>query len=191
MTDAHTHRTITVGGRAGTGTSTLARILEERTGLRYVYGGRIFREAAAARGMSLADFGRLCEEDPTVDRELDDRQVELLREGDLILESRLSGWLAYRNDVDAYRVWVVCDEDERIRRITARDGGDAASQTEATATREASERMRYQRYYQVDLDDLTPYDLVLDSTTRTPEDLADEVLRRTGWASRSPGGTPG
>lgn len=180
MTHAHPtrRRTITIGGRAGTGTSTLARILQVRTGLPYVYGGQIFRDAAAARGLTLADFGRLCEEDPAVDRELDDRQVELLREGGLILESRLAGWLAHRNDLPAYKVWVVCDEAERIRRITARDGGDTATQTLRTGEREASERLRYHRYYDVDLDDLAPYDLVLDSTHTSAEDLADEVLAR-------------
>lgn len=180
MSDEHGTRrsTITIGGRAGTGTSTLAHLLEHRTGLPYVYGGRIFRDAAAARGLSLAEFGRLCEEDPTVDQQLDDRQVELLRAGGLILESRLAGWLAHRNRVPALKVWVVCGDEERFRRITARDGGDTATQVTRTIEREASERRRYQRYYDVDLDDLTPYDLVLDSTTRPPEDLAADVLRR-------------
>lgn len=184
MTSPHdlSERTITIGGRAGTGTSTLARILEERTGLRYVYGGRIFRDAAEARGMSLAEFGKLCEEDPSVDRELDDRQVELLRGGSLILESRLAGWLAHRNGLEAFKVWVVCDEEERIRRITARDGGDTETQTARTSEREASERLRYHRYYRMDLDDLTPYDLVLDSTSVSPEELADEVLAKVGGA---------
>lgn len=178
LADDFRGRTITVGGRAGTGTSTLAHILEERTGLPYVYGGRIFRDAAAARGLTLAEFGRLCEEDPSVDRGLDDRQIELLREGGLILESRLAGWLAFRNGIDSFRVWVVCDEEERIRRITSRDGGDTALQAARTSEREASERSRYARYYGVDLDEVEPYDLVLDSTERSPEDLADEVLAR-------------
>ncbi len=169
-------RTVTVGGLPGTGTSTLCKLLEEALELPYTYAGRLFRDEAAARGMSLADFGRLCQEDPAVDQALDDKQVELLRSGELILEGRLSGHLAHRASVPAFKVWVVCDDGERIRRITERDGGDAATQRAATLARESSESDRYLRYYGIDLGDLTPYDLVLDSTDQAPEDLRDEVL---------------
>jgi cytidylate kinase len=172
--------TVTISGLAGTGTSTLARVLERRLGLPYVYGGRIFREAAAARGLSLAEFGRLCEQDATVDRALDDRQVELLRDGGLILESRLAGWLAHREGIDALKVCLVCDEDERIRRIVGREGGDLEAQRLATLEREASEAARYEAYYGLELHSLTPYDLVLDSARWTPDRLADIVLTALG-----------
>jgi cytidylate kinase len=171
-------RTVTIGGLAGTGTSTLARSLHERTGLPYLSGGQIFRDAAAARGLSLADFGRLCETDPAVDRELDDRQVELLRAGGLVLESRLAGWLAYRHQLPALKVWVVCDDGERIRRIADREGGDVEAQRRRTRDREASERRRYRAWYGIDLAALDHYDLVLDSTTRVPDDLAGEIVGR-------------
>ncbi len=168
--------TVTVGGLPGTGTSTLCGVLQERTGLRYVYAGRIFRDEARRRGMDLAAFGALCQQDPSVDQALDDRQVALLREGDVLLEGRLSGWLAHRDRVHALKVWVVCEEPERVRRLVDRDGGSVAEQAERAAERERSEADRYRRYYGIDLADLAPYDLVLDSTHRLPGDLADEVL---------------
>ncbi len=169
-------RTVTVGGLPGTGTSTLCKLLEPALGLPYVYAGLIFREEAASRGMSLAEFGALCQADPSVDQALDDKQVELLRAGGIILEGRLSGQLAHRHAMDAFKVWVVCDDAERIRRIAERDGGDEAVQRTATLAREASESDRYRRYYGIDLADLTPYDLVLDSTRQTPQELLDAVL---------------
>ncbi len=168
--------TVTVGGLPGTGTSTLCKLLEDALDLPYTYAGRIFRDEAAARGMSLADFGALCQADPSVDQALDDKQVAMLRDGGLILEGRLSGQLAHRADLPAFKIWVVCDDEERIRRITERDGGDAEAQKRATLAREASEADRYHRYYGIDLADLTPYDLVLDSTRQTPEALRDTVV---------------
>ena len=64
---------ISVGGLPGSGTSTVCEILEERTGLEYIYAGRIFREMAEEKGMTLEEFSTFCEKDDTVDRELDKR----------------------------------------------------------------------------------------------------------------------
>ncbi len=167
---------VTVGGLPGTGTSTLCRLLQDRLDVPYTYAGQLFRDEAARRDMELAAFGALCQEDPSVDQALDDQQVALLRESDaLILEGRLSGWLAHRNDVPALKVWITCEDTERMRRITDRDGGDVEAQKAKTLEREASEADRYQRYYGIDLSDLSPYDLVLDSTAASPEELADRV----------------
>jgi CMP/dCMP kinase len=173
---------ITVGGLPGTGTTTLCRILADRTGLPYTYAGQIFRDEAARRGLDLAAFGALCEQDPAVDRTLDQEQVRLLHAASvsgapgLILEGRLSGRLARQAQVPALTVWVTCAEPERIRRIVERDGGAPDSQAAKTRTREASEAARYRQYYGFDLEDLSAYDLVLDSTTTLPGALADQVL---------------
>lgn len=168
--------TITVGGFPGTGTTTLCRLLHDRTGLPYIYAGRIFRGEAARRGMALAEFSELCEQDPSVDRALDARQVEVLHGGGLILEGRLSGWLAHLEGLPALKVWVHCDDAERVRRLVDRDGGTTKEQLARTHRREASERDRYGHYYGIDLADLSPYDLVLDSTRTAPGGLADQVL---------------
>ncbi len=171
---------ITVGGLPGTGTSTLCRLLQERTGLPYTYAGQIFRDEAARRGMDLAAFGKLCQEDPSVDQGLDAKQVDLLRGEPLILEGRLSGWLAHQEGLPALKVWVTCDDAERHRRLAQRDGGDVAEQAAKAQVREASERDRYQRYYGIDLQDTQIYDVVLDSTAQTPEALAAAVLDAYG-----------
>ncbi|MES2155870.1 MAG: cytidylate kinase family protein [bacterium] len=167
--------TVTVGGLPGTGTSTLCKLLSERLQMPYHYAGAIFREEARRRGLSLADFGALCQKDPAIDEALDDRQLFLLKRGNLIMEGRLSGWLAHRHRLNALKVWVSCEEKERMRRLVQRDGGDLESQRELTWAREQSEADRYRRYYGVDLKDMAYYDLVLDSTGLKPEELADRV----------------
>jgi cytidylate kinase len=167
--------TLTVGGLPGTGTSTLCKLLEAELGLPYHYAGALFRAEAQRRGLSLAEFGALSQKDPSIDEALDDRQIGLLRKGGIILEGRLSGWLAARHRIPAFKVWVRCDDKERIRRIVQRDGGDEQAQRASTEEREASEADRYRRYYGADLNDLSRYDLVLDSTQAAPRELADQV----------------
>lgn len=167
---------VTVGGLPGTGTSTLCGLLEKELGLPYVYAGQIFRQQAASRGMTLAELNELSQHDPSVDRALDDRQLELMRQGNVILEGRLSGWLAHRNRIEAFKIWITCDEDERIRRLVARDGGEMETQRRLTRERVAQEMDRYRRYYGADLDDLGFYDLVVDSTATSPAELLRRVL---------------
>ena len=160
---------VTVGGLPGTGTTTLCRLLQPRLGLDYTYAGQIFRDEAARRGLDLAAFG--------------DRQRDLLRHGGVLLEGRLSGWIAHQDGIPALKVWLECEDDERVRRIVDRDGGDATLQRDHIRRREASEAARYRSYYGIDLEDLAPYDLVLDSTRTAPEALAESV--ESAWqASR-------
>lgn len=167
---------VTVGGLPGTGTSTLCRLLERELDLPYVYAGQIFRQEAAARGLSLAQMNDLAGRDESVDRALDQRQLEILRKGNVILEGRMAGWLASRNEIAAFKVWLVCEEDERIRRLVDRDGGDFEEQRRATAARVAQEADRYERYYGAEPSDPSIYELVLDSTDMPPPELLRRVL---------------
>lgn len=154
----------------------MARLLAGRLGIAHVDGGTIFRALAAERGVSLAEFAELAEGDRRIDEALDARLTEHALGGDVLLESRLAGWLAHRAGATGLKVWVACDELERARRVGARDGHDADAALRANRAREASERARYLEYYGIDLTDRSVYDLVLDSSDRAPEDLVGEVL---------------
>lgn len=167
---------ITISGLPGSGTTTLSRLVADALGLDRLPGGEVFRQMAAESGMTLAEFGRHAQDHPEHDRELDRRLLERAREGDVVLESRLSGWLATEADLRAVRVWVACDDEERARRVGGRDGTDVDTALADNAAREALERARYLELYRIDLTDLSIYDLVLDSSTDTAEALAGQVV---------------
>lgn len=169
-------RSLTIGGLPGTGTTTACAALEQRTGLPYTYAGQIFRDMAREHDMTLEQFGRYCEEHPEFDRKLDDRQVALLRGGPILLEGRMSGVLAARNGIEAYKVWFTCDPWERARRIVGREGGDVEDRLAEMRRREESEKKRYLAYYGYETSDLSVYDLVLETTQLPPDGVVDTVL---------------
>jgi CMP/dCMP kinase len=175
---APTARHLTIGGLPGTGTTTACKSLEKELGLQYVYAGQIFRDMAKAMDMTLEQFGRYCETHPEGDRSLDDRQILLLRGPPILLEGRMSGFLAHREGLPAYKVWFTCDPWVRAERIVRREGGEIEDRMEESRRREESERTRYIAYYNYDPSDLSVYDLVLDTTSKTPEEVVQEVLRR-------------
>jgi len=59
-----------------------------------------------------------------VDKELDKKQVNILKKGNVILEGRLSGWLAYKNNISSFKVFIDADIKTRSNRIVNRENGD-------------------------------------------------------------------
>ena len=167
---------ITLSGLPGSGTSTVARTVAARLGLDHVDGGTVFRTMASEHGSTLAEFARVAEADESIDRALDDRLLARAHEGEVVLESRLAGWLVTRGSVPALRVWISCDERERAARVGGRDGHDVDAALVANREREASERHRYLAYYGIDLTDLSIYDLVIDSTTTGPDAIVAQIV---------------
>ena len=170
--------TITISGTPGSGKSTVAQILEKKLGLKYVYFGEIFRKLAAKHNMSLEEFGRYCETNREVDQELDDSQLEVLRKGEVILEGRLAGWLAYKNNIQAVKIMINADIQTRAERIVKREGGDVKQREQEMLKREKSEALRYKQYYDIDLKDSSIYDIVVDSADKTAEEAADLILKK-------------
>ena len=166
---------VTVSGPAGGGKSTLAAALAEALDNEHVSGGDIFRSVADERGLSPVELNKLAEEEAAIDYDLDRRQYELARgRDDLVLESRLAGWLA--GDAADIRVWLTAPLTVRLDRIAAREGKPRAAVRDETRRRAESEARRYYSYYDIDIDDLSIYDLVV-NTARWGPDAATTVVR--------------
>ena len=169
--------TITISGTPGSGKSTVAQILEKKLGLRYVYSGMVFRQLAKKHKMPLEEFGRYCETHREVDQELDDAQLEILQKGNVVVEGRLAGWLAHRNNISAIKIVIDADLETRAKRIVKREKGNMEQRKREMEKREKSEALRYKNYYNIDLKDTSIYDLVIDSTDKTAEEIADIILK--------------
>ena len=165
---------LTVSGPPGSGKSTTAAGLAERFELTHVSGGDIFRELADERGYTPLEFNRLAEEEESIDLDLDRRlQAVAIERDDVVLESRLAGWLA--GEHADFRFWLDAPVAVRGARIADREAKDPDRATDETRAREASEAMRYLEYYGIDIDDLGIYDLSV-NTARWNADAVLELL---------------
>ena len=169
--------TITISGTPGSGKSTVAMLLEKKLGIKYVYSGMLFRELAEKHHMSLEDFGKYCEKNPDIDKELDAQQLKILQKGDVILEGRLAGWLAYRNNISALKIMIDADINTRAERIVKREKGDVKTRKQEIIKREKSEILRYKKYYDIDLRDKSIYDLVINTGDKTPESIVNMIIK--------------
>jgi CMP/dCMP kinase len=172
--------TITISGLPGTGKTTVAKLLEKQLGLRYVYSGEIFRQMAKKHGMSLEEFGAYCEKHREIDEELDRLQLEILRTGNVILEGRISGWLAHRNNIAAVKVLLEADITVRAGRVVKREQGKIEKRKKEILRREKSEATRYKKYYDIDVGDISIYDIIIDVSKRTPEEITEIIIKHLG-----------
>ena len=156
---------MTVSGPPGSGTSTLVGKLCEDRDWSSVNGGDIFREEASNRGLTVAEFSALCKQDLDVDRSLDTilRHAMSDQKGPEVVESRLCGWWAHELGLQCLRVWVSVSDEERARRIQNREGGSYQTCLELSKQRQSDDMERYRELYDIDLDDMSPYNLVVDA----------------------------
>ncbi|MGC9514882.1 (d)CMP kinase [Methanocrinis sp.] len=152
---------ITVSGSPGTGTSTLARMLSKELGLRWVNSGELFRKIASDRGISLSELGRVAEDGPEVDYLIDDAQRAMAAEAGGVFEGRLSGHIL---DADL-KILLKADRMIRAERIASRENELVEDALQESRVREECEARRYEKYYNIDVDDLSVYDLVIDTGT--------------------------
>lgn len=168
---------ITISGPPGSGKSTVGRLLEKKLGLEYIYSGMLFRKQAEKHNMSLSEFSKYCEKNEEIDKKLDEHQLKLLKKGNIILEGRLAGWLAYKNSIPALKVMLDADIETRAKRITKRGNADKKNKKKEIIKREKSEALRYKKYYNIDLKDKSIYDLIIDTKNKKPEEIANIIIQ--------------
>ncbi|PSP92579.1 cytidylate kinase [Halobacteriales archaeon QS_4_62_28] len=166
---------ITVSGPAGSGKSTLAANLADALGYDHVSGGDIFRSLADERDVSLVELNQQAEDDDQIDRDLDRRLRSIAsEEDDLVLESRLAGWMA--GEYADLKLWLDAPTDVRATRIADREHKSTAEAREETQARARSEALRYEEYYNIDIEDRSIYDLSVDTARWDADSLLDLVV---------------
>ena len=175
---------ISLSGALGSGKSTVAQRLADKLGWPRYYMGGLRREAAKKRGLTLEEYNQLGESDPSTDFEVDEEYQKQLaaREPNFIIESRT----AWHFLPDSFKVYLDVEIEAGAKRIFAnlqqknnRNEADNLNSWEAVLTsnkkRFQSDRLRYQKYYQIDVYDPKNYDFYLDTTNLTLDQVFQHV----------------
>ena len=174
---------VAIGGPPGSGKTTVAERFAQAHAYALVSAGFKFRAMAKDRGLDLAAFGRAAEKDPDIDRSLDHAVLEdILRLDslgrDVIVDGRIQAHLLTLRRVPCLKVLIDAPLEVRAQRIAGRETKDVKAAEREISAREASERLRYQSLYGIDLSDRSVYDLVIDSSDKTPDQIVELVWSR-------------
>jgi len=175
---------ISISGAHGSGKSTLAQELARKLGWPRYYMGGLRRDAAAKRGLTLAEYNKLGESDPKTDLEVDEYQRELGQTQDnFVIEGRTSWYfiphsfkiyLDTDKEVAAKRIWKDISE-KGERKNEDKDMNNWQDVLASMEHRLKSDHDRYRQYYNIDVYDKRNYDYYLDATNLRPEEVFEKV----------------
>jgi CMP/dCMP kinase len=165
-------------GRIGSGKSSVGKIVANNLGLKFYSTGNLMREIASEKGLKLKEFVLLRSDD--VDHLVDKRTKKFGEENNnFLFDSKLAFhfipnchtiFLEVENEVAAHRIFV-----------NQRDSEHAAINMEEilekNIVRWQKDRDRYLRLYGVDIDDMTNYQIILNTTELSIDEVITEVTR--------------
>jgi len=170
---------ISITGDLGSGKSTVCRYLNEKYGFTIYSIGVIQRTLAGKYNMSTYDFNKYMEAHPEIDEEIDNNLAAIGRQDEvMVLDSRM----AWHFVPDSFKVYLSVNIDTAVKRVI----GDHRGSVECYSgpedakckllARKYSENLRYKNKYNVDCTDLSNFDLVIDTSDITPQEVADIII---------------
>lgn len=161
---------ICISGLTGSGKNAAGGALAKRLKLRLV--SPTFKNYAKEEGVSLMDVQRKAGKDKKIDLEFDRRVAEDAAKGNCIVTTWLGPWMVKNADL---RVWLGADDKVRAGRIVKRDNMDMKSALQHLHARDSDNKVRYKKYYGIDLDDHSDFDLEIDSGRHLPAEIAELI----------------
>ncbi len=161
------HLVITISGLHGTGKSTYAKALSKEFGLRHVSAGQLFRKIAKDKGIPVKDLTLIAEKSNEVDLLIDERTKKEAKKGSTIIDGALAGWMA--KSYTSIKIYLKSPDEVRIKRIAKRDGITYEEANKITLFREKAERKRFKKLYDVNLNDISIYDLIINTSLMSLE----------------------
>ena len=170
---------ITITGQLGSGKSTVAKMLASHLKWQYYSTGMAQRAIAKTRGITTVQLNRLAITDPSIDAEIDSVFKDPpWGKKPCVVDSRL----AWHFLPKSLKVCLQADTKEAAKRVLAEKGRVSENYTtleEAYAflkKRRELEQAHFTKNYGLDIDNTRQFDLVIDTSSLTPEEVCEKIL---------------
>ncbi|MBS7648039.1 AAA family ATPase [Candidatus Bathyarchaeota archaeon] len=165
---------ITISGPHGTGKTTYAKKIAKALNLRHVSAGELFRKIAYERNLGVEELSEIAMQSPEIDKLIDERTKKEAECGNVIIDGQLAGWMTLEKAT--LKIFLVAPKEIRIKRVSERDRTSIEETEKRTFLREELERERYKRYYGIDLNDVSIYDVIVDTSLMDIDGTTDFLI---------------
>lgn len=173
---------ISLAGDLAAGKGTVSKILIKDLDYGIYRNGEYARKLARDMGLDITSFNAYLADHPEIDLQIEKSASEYAKEHDnFIIDARL-GWYAVP---ESFKVYLRVDIDVAAQRAF-NDLNRKSSESFATVEEQKAdmqkrfemENERYWNLYHVRKEDMSNYDLVVDTTNLTPEEVAEEIKNK-------------
>lgn len=173
-------QTITISGAIGSGKSTVAKMLAQKLGWQYYSTGMAQRKIASEMGITTIELNALAVKDKSIDKRID-AVFKNPPWGDYncVVDSRL----AFHFVPKSFKVCLVVQNEVAGKRIfhdTKRSGEQKyhsiTETTKSTTKRHQLELKHFKKNYKLDIDNKENFDLIIDTTHLSPEQVCQVIL---------------
>ncbi|MDP2629062.1 MAG: cytidylate kinase family protein [Nanoarchaeota archaeon] len=171
---------ITLAGNEGSGKTTLAKLLAKELNYKFYSIGDLRGKMAQEKNMTIDELNKIGEKEDWTDKEVDNYQKTLgQKEDNFVIEGRLSWYFIPQSK----KIFLKVDPKTGARRIFLDQREDEKkvatinSMIEYICERRQSDDKRYKKYYGVDINEKENYDLIIDTTNKTPQEILKEIIK--------------
>ena len=173
---------ISLAGDLASGKGTVSKILMQKLNYGVYRNGEYFRSLAKKMNMTVTEFNKYVVEHPEIDQQIEKSAAEYAKDhNNFIIDARL-GWYAVP---ESFKVYLTVDINEAAKRAfydkNRKDTENLATieeQKKDMIERSRRENERYWEIYHVRKDNMKNYDLVIDTSKITPEEVADKIIEK-------------
>lgn len=173
---------IALSGELASGKGTVSKLLAKELDYTIYRNGEYARKLAKEKGLDITSFNAYLAEHPEIDRQIEKSAAEYAEENDnFIIDARL-GWYAVPN---SFKVYLTIDINIAAQRAFNDPNRKETECFETIEEQKADmikryelENDRYFKLYGIHKEDKNNYDLVIDTSDKTPEEIANEILRK-------------
>nr|WP_321227762.1 viperin family antiviral radical SAM protein [uncultured Psychroserpens sp.] len=166
---------ITLSGFAGTGKSTVGKLIEEQLKFEFISVGNYSRAFAMQKyGMTINQFQKHCTNHPELDNIIDDKfKTECNSKDNIVIDYRL-GFHFIEN---AFNVLLKVSDQNASERISLGNRVDEVTSPEAIKQRNEAMKIRFLERYNVDFTNDNNYDLVINTDDLTPKEVSQQIIK--------------
>jgi predicted cytidylate kinase len=164
---------ITLSGFAGTGKSTVGKILRDKLGYEFVSVGDFSRDYAQKRGLTINEFQEKCKKEPEPDDLIDEKFKQLCNEKENMVADYRLGFHFVKN---AFNVLLKVSDKVAAERIKKANRKKENTDIESIKKRNQEMKQRFINKYGIDFTNENNYDLVINTDNPTPENIADTII---------------